>query len=1015
MATAAAAAAVETPRRSERERSAEEMEAAWAKQENKSLPFIPQLHRVVGMTLDCYLSCFFVLLVAVARFAYDTVKAWLEQLMEDPALRLKRAQAKEKAGKEPEDPTKKALAGFMVFYTKYLYNTMADCFNRPIEGAAAKEITVVSREWKNDHGVDVLAVQPDHVTKRCTNLGSYNYLGFGGPNECTTGPVVETMRSSGVMVGTCACEMGVPAEQRELEHTVAAFVGKEDAIVMPMGFATNSLIIPALAGRGCLFLSDGLNHSSIVAGLRSSGATIRVVKHNDMKDLERHLAAAAKETPRWRRVLFACEGMYSMEGEVCPLPQIVRLCKRYGALLYVDEAHSIGALGARGRGVCDYHHVDPSDVDVLMGTFTKSFGSVGGYVAGSRRLIAYLRRHALGAYLGVPMSPAAAVQVTTALRELDRPAGQARIAQLYRNSVSIRRRLTDAGFVLLGPEDSPVVPIMIAHPQKMSTFSRECLRRGLAVVVVGYPATPLLGLRVRLCISAGFTDAEVEDAATNMIEVGRIVSIDYNSGRVRHGDDKKKPDDGADDDDDKDDKEGAKDKEREREQAPQYASEPLVADDAPAEREVRVINPSKLPKHVLSVHDYLGLANSARAVEESVRIVETYGVGSCGPRGFYGTTDRHLELERRLAGWLRTEAAIIYSYGALTITSVLGPYVTEETDVLVYDESVSMAAKLGIAMTKARKYPYPHNNMRALEAIMQTIQREERTRPRDWSKLVSFAPKHPRHLLFTEGVFLDSGDVAPLPEIVALKRRYGYMLCLDETHSLCTMGSTGLGVRQYFAEKTGDRALLEDPRTVDLLVGSLETAMGSIGGFCCGTRRMVQHQVLNAIGYVYSASTPPYLCEAACVAIDALENDAEVRCRVAALRTNTHRLRECCRDAATPFYRLFDVSGNNADSPLMFASLRPGVLPGADSVEDQLRVLEAVEDGCFRNDMGVCVARFAEADDSAPKRPSLRFAASAAHNPESYPLILATIARLAEEAIQQLQSKQQEQQCEVSQ
>jgi len=954
--------------------TAEEIDAAWAKQESYSLPFIPTLYKVVGMTLNCYISVGFIFLVGFIRFFYDIMKAWLETVMADPK-QLKAS----KGVNELDDPAKKALGGFMVFYTDYLYSTMCDCFNRPIQGAAAKEITVVSREWKKDHGVNVLAVPENPVTRRCINLGSYNYLGFGGPNECTTQPVVDTMRHSGVMIGTNACEMGVPAEQRELEHTIAEFIGKEDAIVMPMGYATNSLIIPALAGKRCLFLSDGLNHSSIVTGLRTSGATIRVVKHSDMKDLERHLAIATKETPKWRRIIFACEGLYSMEGEVCPLPQIVRLCKKYGAMIYVDEAHSIGALGERGRGVCDYWHIDPNDVDILMGTFTKSFGSVGGYVSGSHKVINYLRRHALGAYLGVPMSPASARQATTALRELDKESGKARITQLRKNSVSIRRRLSDAGFVLLGPEDSPVVPIMISHPQKMPGFSRECLRRGLAVVVVGYPATPVLGLRVRLCISAGFTDAEVEDVATNLIEIGRKVSIDYLSGHPHN------------------ERQNISAPEEAQSQVVPFENEPIVADDAPEEREVRVLTPENMPHTLMSVVDYLGLANSNRAIEASVDVVTSYGVGSCGPRGFYGTTDKHLLLEKRLADFMHTEAAIAYSYGALTITSVLGPYVTEPTDVIIYDDSVSMAARIGLNMIKARKYPFPHNNMKALEAIMRTVQKEELSRPRDWSKVISLDPKYPRHLLFTEGIFLNSGDVCPLPEIVALKKRFGYMLCVDETHSLCALGSTGLGIRQYYAEKTGDMSLMEDPRSIDLIVGSLETGMGSIGGFCCGTRLLIQHQVLNGLGYVFSASTPPYLCEAACVAIDALEDESNVKYRVNKLRENTHLLREKCRDCNSEFFKYFDISGNNEDSPLMFATLRSGIVKGG--VAEELRILENVEDECFKNDMAVCVARFAEVDDSAPKHPCLRFAVSSAQNPDVYATVLDSIARYTANAI----------------
>jgi len=488
-------------------------------------------------------------------------------------------------------------------------------------------------------------------------------------------------------------------------------------------------------------------------------------------------------------------------------------------------------------------------------------------------------------------------------------------------------------------------------------------------------------MRVRLCISAGFTDAEVEDVATNLIEIGRRVSIDYNSGHPHSNEDNEAP------------------RDEQQAQIVPFENEPIVADDAPAEREIRVLSPEKMPHTIMSAFDYLGLANSNRAVEASVDVVTSYGVGSCGPRGFYGTTDKHMLLESRLAKFMHSEAAIIYSYGALTITSVLGPYVTEPTDVIIYDEDVSMAAKIGINMIKARKYPFPHNNMKALEAIMQTVQKEEATRPKDWGKVISFAPKYPRHLLFTEGIFINSGDVAPLPEIVALKKKYGFMLCVDETHSLCTLGSTGLGIRQYYAEKTGDMSLMEDQRSVDLIVGSLETAMGSIGGFCCGTRLMVQHQVLNGVGYVYSASTPPYLCEAACVAIDALEDENDVRSRVEKLRKNTHLLRNECRDCNSEFFKYFDISGNNEDSPLMFASLRSGIVKGG--VADELRVLEKVEDECFNNDMAVCVARFAEADQSAPKHPCLRFAVSSAQNPDTYSTVLDSIARFTAAALKQ--------------
>jgi len=172
----------------------------------------------------------------------------------------------------------------------------------------------------------------------------------------------------------------------ELEETVARFIGKEAAMVFTMGFGTNASTIPSLCGSGDLLISDALNHTSIVTGARSSGAAIRVFQHNDPKSLEEILRESITNgIPRrnrpWKKIIVMVEGIYSMEGAICNLRPIVDICKKYKAYIYVDEAHSIGALGATGRGICEYAGVDPSEVDVLMGTFTKSFGGMGGYVA----------------------------------------------------------------------------------------------------------------------------------------------------------------------------------------------------------------------------------------------------------------------------------------------------------------------------------------------------------------------------------------------------------------------------------------------------------------------------------------------------------------------------------------------------------------------------------------------------------------------------------------------------------
>ena len=305
-------------------------------------------------------------------------------------------------------------------------------------------------------------------------------------------------------------------------------MGKEDAIVFGMGFATNSTVLPVLVGKGCLILSDTYNHSSIVSGARLSGATIRPFRHNDVEHLEKLLRfSIAEGQPRsgraWRKILIVIEGIYSMEGEMSRLAEIVAVKKKYRAYLFLDEAHSIGAMGSRGRGVCDQLGVDPADVDIMMGTFTKSFGSCGGYIAGSRDLVGVLRAHSPGSLYACSMSPAAAEQALYAMKlvmgEDGSDRGLDKVRVLKRNSNWFRARLHDMGVETLGDWDSPVIPIMIYVPGKIASFSRLCFEKGVGLVVVGFPATPLLLARARVCISAQHSKEDLEFAA-KVIEVG---------------------------------------------------------------------------------------------------------------------------------------------------------------------------------------------------------------------------------------------------------------------------------------------------------------------------------------------------------------------------------------------------------------------------------------------------------------------------------------------------------------
>jgi len=220
-----------------------------------------------------------------------------------------------------------------------------------------------------------------------------------------------------------------------------------------------------------------------------------------------------------------------MEGETCKLKEIVELKKKYNCYLWVDEAHSIGALGQTGRGVCEHTGVDTNDIDLLMGTFTKSFASVGGYITGTKEVIDHLRKKAFGPLYSITMSPGCCQQILTSMSiimgEDGTNEGKQKLKQLKENSNHFRSELRKRGFKVYGEEDSPIVPLMLYYPAKIAAFSREAFERGLAVVVVGYPATPVTEARTRFCISAGHTREDLDWAVKQIDEIGDRLLLKY--------------------------------------------------------------------------------------------------------------------------------------------------------------------------------------------------------------------------------------------------------------------------------------------------------------------------------------------------------------------------------------------------------------------------------------------------------------------------------------------------------
>ncbi|KAJ3020162.1 serine palmitoyltransferase component [Thoreauomyces humboldtii] len=462
----------------------------------------------IGVLITTYISYFFLIILGHIRDFFGMRFRWEE-------YRHLNAQ----------DGYAALNSGFDTFYHRRLYVRIRDCFNRPITNCPGRTVTLLDRESKDFNKTFTLT----GTTTECLNLGSYNYLGFGQSEGPCADAAEACIRKYGV--GTCSSRMeaGTLDLHDETEALVARFVGVEDAMIVSMGFATNSTTIPALVQKGCLILSDELNHASLIYGSRISGATIRTFKHNDPKDLEAVLRESiANGQPRthrpWKKILIVIEGLYSMEGSICALPEIVALKKKYKCYLYLDEAHSIGAMGPNGRGICDYFGVDPLDVDIMMGTFTKSFGASGGYIGGRKDIVDRIRLLSYASVYAESITPPILQQIYTSLRiisgEDGGDEGRKRIAQLARNCRFFAAGLRNLGFIVYGDEDSPVVPLLLFHPAKIPAFSREMLKRGIAVVVVGYPATPIITSRVRFCLSAAHTIEDLTYALEAISDIG---------------------------------------------------------------------------------------------------------------------------------------------------------------------------------------------------------------------------------------------------------------------------------------------------------------------------------------------------------------------------------------------------------------------------------------------------------------------------------------------------------------
>nr|UWK20366.1 sphinganine palmytoil transferase subunit 2 [Trichoderma taxi] len=424
---------------------------------------------------------------------------------------------------------------FDSFYSRRLKLRLDDCFARTTIGVPGRYITLMDRKSDDFN----YTYRYTGTYTETLNMSSYNYLGFAQSEGPCADAVEECVKKFGVTFGSPRAESGTSDLALEVEREIASFVGKPDAMVFSMGYVTNASTFPALVSKGCLIISDELNHASIRIGARLSGAVIQSFKHNDMDSLERVLREAISQgQPRthrpWKKILVVVEGLYSMEGTMVDLPGILALKRKYKFYLFIDEAHSIGALGPRGRGVCDYFGVDPAEIDILMGTLTKSFGANGGYVAADKFIIDKLRATNASTIFGEAPAPCVLMQILTSLKlitgEICPGQGEERLQRIAFNSRYLRLGLKRLGVIVAGHDDSPIIPLLLYNPGKMPAFSREMLKRKISVVVVGYPATPLISSRARFCISAAHNKEDLDRMLIACDEVADLLQLKNSSG-----------------------------------------------------------------------------------------------------------------------------------------------------------------------------------------------------------------------------------------------------------------------------------------------------------------------------------------------------------------------------------------------------------------------------------------------------------------------------------------------------
>ena len=411
---------------------------------------------------------------------------------------------------------------FESFYIRRLYRRISDCWNRPISTSPSVNMEIMRRVSKDENKTFLITGEKIKVL----NFASYNYLGLADKQNFNTDEFIDQLIKNGDHLIASVPPI-LNDNARLLENKIAKFLYKEECVIFQMGYGTNTLNI-SLIMNDALILSDEKNHTSIINGLKITNGLVVIYKHNNFKDLEKklkfHIAQGQPLTHRaWNKIFVVLEGLFSMEGSIPDLNKLILLKEKYKFYIYLDEAHSFGCLGKTGRGICELLDVNFDKIDIIMGTFTKTFNGYGGFIASTKNIIDFLRVKSPFLHFSDNISPVVVNQIVINLDYIIKHPEM--LKELKEKTIYMRQKLKQRRFIVLGNKNSPVIPLLISNPGKLGEFSRLCLEKGLAMVVVGYPATPLLQARTRICMSAAHTYDEIDKAIKIIDLIGTLLGI----------------------------------------------------------------------------------------------------------------------------------------------------------------------------------------------------------------------------------------------------------------------------------------------------------------------------------------------------------------------------------------------------------------------------------------------------------------------------------------------------------